>query len=212
MTIVLTPPEQIRVLVPSGIDLEKVEAFVQAKSSWIRKHLEHWRNLPPPPPPPGYVNGEEHLFLGERYPLRIVPGSRDLAEIRNGKLWVVTQGFPFPEKVARVLDRWYREQAERVFREVFEQQFGPFSSMELPRPEIKVRHMKRRWGTMHRTRLMLLNQDLVKAPRSCVEYIVVHELCHMVHPHHQAPFHRLVAQVMPDWQERKRRLDQFMFQ
>jgi predicted metal-dependent hydrolase len=78
-------------------------------------------------------------------------------------------------------------------------------------PEMRVRTMKRRWGSCTPSRRILLNRWLVLAPTYCVDYVVIHELCHVVHPHHGRDFYRLLDRVLPDWRRRKERLSRVQF-
>ena len=70
--------------------------------------------------------------------------------------------------------------------------------------------MKRRWGSCGKNGTILLNTELVRAPVHCIDYVIVHELCHLRFPHHSQGFYRLLALLMPDWERRKARLEQVL--
>lgn len=104
-----------------------------------------------------------------------------------------------------MLHRWYLDRARAVFAEVLEANLPHVKAATQPR--LIVRTMQSRWGSLSRAATMTLNVNLVRAPRPCIEYVVIHELCHTRHRDHDARFFKLLRQVMPDWEERKRRLE-----
>jgi predicted metal-dependent hydrolase len=110
-----------------------------------------------------------------------------------------------PQEVQSALQGWYREQAVKVFSDTLLHLSGKFNGAS--RPRLSVRAMKTRWGSLSPSGTLTLNVDLVRAPRSCIEYVVAHELCHMSHRRHDAQFYRQLALILPDWERRKRRLE-----
>jgi hypothetical protein len=86
--------------------------------------------------------------------------------------------------------------------------FPPFARRGLAAPAICVRSMRKRWGSLSRNGRMTLNSRLIEAPQKCIEYVVVHELCHLIHHDHSPQFLKLLSRVMPDWEKRKARLEQ----
>jgi hypothetical protein len=123
----------------------------------------------------------------------------------RGHLVVTAPGKVAPERVKAILDRWYREHAKVVFREVLEEYLTRFKGYSAPR--LVIRAMRARWGSLSSAGTMTLNANLIRAPRACIEYVVAHELCHLQHRNHDAGFFRLLGRVMPDWERRKQRLE-----
>jgi predicted metal-dependent hydrolase len=124
-----------------------------------------------------------------------------------GQLLVTLPGVrePEPEYVKALLHRWYRDRALTVFGEVLNASLPRFRGVDHPR--LIVRAMQSRWGSLSRAGTMTLNVNLVRAPRPCIEYVVIHELCHTRHRDHDARFYKLLGQVMPDWERRKQHLE-----
>jgi predicted metal-dependent hydrolase len=112
---------------------------------------------------------------------------------------------PEPERVKAILNRWYLDHARQVFMDVVNEWLPRFKGYQCPR--LIVRAMQSRWGSLSQAGSMTLNVSLVRAPKACVEYVVVHELCHLKHRDHDVNFFRLLGQVMPDWEKRKQRLE-----
>jgi hypothetical protein len=75
-------------------------------------------------------------------------------------------------------------------------------------PRLRLRHMPKRWGSWTKRGVIYLNPELILAPPSCIDYVVTHELCHLVHASHGAEFFALLRKTMPDWEQRKARLEQ----
>ena len=161
------------------------------------------------------MGGETHFYLGRRHQLRIVDESEGKhVRLLRGRL-VVPSRYPWSEEPAvlasrteeirRRLEAWYRQRAEEVLPQYFERMLPlvPWAD----RPPLRLVRMKARWGSCTPQGVVLLNPDLVRAPRHCIEYVILHELCHLREHRHSPFFWQLLAQVCPDWQARRAELD-----
>ena len=110
----------------------------------------------------------------------------------------------------QILTDWYYHHAIRKFDETITEAWKHFKSYELERPQLVIRRMPRRWGSCTPNNRVLLNPEIIKAPSKCIEYVVMHELCHLVHPHHGKAFYDLQSKMMPDWQKWKQRLEMIL--
>ena len=196
-----------RVLVRAPVDCPEalIAERVQKRAAWISRQLAEFERYRPRTPARQYVNGESHLYLGRQYRLKLLPGEMPSVTLARGRLLVCLPGEPDPERVKALLHRWYLDCARAVFGEVLEAGLLHFKGIEHPR--LIVRAMRSRWGSLSRAGTMTLNVNLVRAPRPCIEYVVIHELCHIKHRDHDARFFKLLGQVMPDWEQRKQRLE-----
>ena len=196
-----------RVLVRAPVDCPEalIAERVQKRAAWISRQLAEFERYRPRTPARQYVNGESHLYLGRQYRLKLISGLSASVKLTRGQLLVMVPGEPEPERVKSLLHRWYLDRARAVFTEVLDASLLHFKGVEQPR--LIVRAMQSRWGSLSRAGSMTLNVNLVRAPRACIEYVVTHELCHTKHRDHDARFFRLLGQVMPDWEQRKQRLE-----
>ena len=200
-----------RVLVraPAGCSRTLIAERVKKRAAWISRQLAEFERYRPRTPPRQYLNGESHLYLGRQYRLKLVPGETGGIKLTRGELLISMHGAagltPEPERIKTLLHRWYLERAHAVFSEVLDASLPRFKGVQ--RPRLIVRTMQSRWGSLSRAGSVTLNLNLVRAPRRCIEYVVTHELCHIKHRDHDAHFFKLLAQVMPDWEQRKRRLE-----
>lgn len=114
-------------------------------------------------------------------------------------------------RVAALVEDWYRERAHRKFAERLEISLRRFANPEAHRPKgLIVRKIKRRWGSMSAAGRLLLNLRLIEAPATAIDYVITHELCHVVEPNHGQRFFALLTRVMPDWEKRKQHLERIM--
>lgn len=180
---------------------------VKRRSRWISQKLQEFRAQNEHITPRQYISGECHFYLGKRYQLKVLHASQEKEHIRffRGTLeaWVQERR---PDRVQVLLEEWYRERA----KEMLAARLDAMLEQALwvgERPSLSIRTMKTRWGSCSPTGRLTLNPLLVKAPRVCIDYVILHELCHIAEHNHGPSFYRLMTQVMPDWEAVKRRLD-----
>jgi predicted metal-dependent hydrolase len=114
-----------------------------------------------------------------------------------------------PTKVAleKQLQQWYRQRASIIFEEMLEEVLPKFKRYKIQKPALVKRKMSKRWGSCTPTGKIILNTELIKAPKGSIEYVVIHELAHLVHHNHTKPFFDLLSRILPDWKKWKNRLE-----
>ena len=204
MSIEVYPDSRVVVRVPTRCAAHLVASWVRSRARWIEQKLERFRRRGPAVPPLRYVNGEAHRYLGCPYPLRLVAGEARGVRLSDGHILVSSKIHPDPGTVNALLRAWYFERAAELFPVILKERHAAFFEQRgHPLPGLAVKAMRRRWGSMSPRGRMCLNVDLIRAPRRCIELVVVHELCHLEQKYHDAPFYRLLAEAMPDWKEWK---------
>jgi predicted metal-dependent hydrolase len=103
---------------------------------------------------------------------------------------------------------WFGEHSREILESRVAKHMPDFLKRDAPTPRVRYRRMAKRWGSCSPKGAVTLNTELGKAPLHCIDYVVVHELCHLLHPHHDQRFHRLLSGILPDWKHRKDRLEQ----
>jgi len=205
----LYPDRRVEVRVPLRASERDISAFVASKSDWLQRRLDALAENPVVTLTPlQYGDGDEHLFLGQRYPLSLSSSKRAHTALHQGRLCLLTPAPEDAEQVAKQLQRWYRQQGEVVFTQMIEQHFPFFAKRGHQQPRLRMRVMKSRWGSLSSRGYINLNLELIKAPLASIEYVVVHELCHLEHMNHGPKFRALMSQQLPDWPQRKRELNQ----
>lgn len=205
LTIEVHPDSRVLVRAPVDCPEALIAQRVQKRAAWISRQLAEFERYRPRTPARQYINGESHLYLGRQYRLKLAEGDSASVKLTRDQLLVTLPGEPEPERVKTLLHRWYLDRARAVFTEVLDASLLHFKGVEQPR--LIVRAMQSRWGSLSRAGTMTLNVNLVRAPRPCIEYVVTHELCHTRHRDHDAQFFKLLGRVMPDWEQRKQRLE-----
>lgn len=199
------PDLSVVVRAPIDCDPDIIQARVGKRASWISRQLINFQRYSPRTPARQYVSGETHLYLGRQYRLKVVTGELASVKMSRGHLELTLPGKADSERVKALLHRWYLNHARQVFIEVLDEFLPRFKGCQ--RPRLIVRAMQSRWGSLSQAGTMMLNANLVRAPRACIEYVVTHELCHLKHRNHDSDFFRVLGQVMPDWEKHKLRLE-----
>jgi predicted metal-dependent hydrolase len=205
LAIEVHPDSRVLVRAPVGCPESLIAERVHKRAAWISRQLADFERYRPRTPARQYVNGESHLYLGRQYRLKSVSDDRVSVKLARGELLVRLPDEPDPARVKALLRRWYLDRAREVFGDVLDASLLRFKGIE--RPRLIVRTMQSRWGSLSPAGTMTLNVKLVRAPRPCIEYVVTHELCHTSHRGHDARFFKLLGRVMPDWAQRKERLE-----
>lgn len=192
-------PEGIKVIAPLDASDQEIRAAVRRRAKWIWKHFHAHKESPKRP---ASVSGDEILYLGRRYSLKIEEGADASVKLKGSRLVVTT-----PERdasvIQRAVDHWYRSRGTEYFAKRIAVLFSSISNDNTSLPEFSLRVMRRQWGSCSPAGRLLLNPALVRAPRSCIDYVIAHELCHLRYHHHGPDFYRLLTLMMPDWQSRK---------
>lgn len=203
------PDSSVRVIAPMEASEERILEKVRQKARWILKQQSYFLSYRPLTPPRRYLDGETHLYLGRQYRMRISTGAEKQVKLK-GKYLEVSHPAPGFEVLEKLVEDWFRAKADRHFREILQTCLPRFAKYDLPAHELVIRKMEKRWGSCAPSGRITLNLELIKAPKTCIEYVIVHELCHLLHPGHNAKFFALQDRMMPDWQKWKERLERVM--
>ena len=202
--ITVHPDRKVTVKAPVDVALDKVLEKVRKRAPWILKQQSYFLSFEPLTPPRKYVSGESHLYLGRQYRLKILDAPKEEVKLKRGFLEVHTRDKTRAKKL--VLD-WYKARAELKFREIAEKWITRFKKYGVEPSALVVKWMEKRWGSCTPKGKVILNIELMKAPKGCIEYVIVHELCHLVHHNHNAAFFELQTREMPEWRKWKERLE-----
>lgn len=200
------PDRRIEVRAPLRCSQRDIDLFVRSRQQWIEKKL---LALPPGQATPAamrYAHGSTHYLHGEPVTLALRAG-RGRALLDNGVLHLAVTDPEDAANVERVLYRWYREQAHTDFTARLQRLFPPFAARGHRLPALTLRRMRSRWGSLSSRSGMSLNVELVRHHPDHIDYVVVHELCHLEHMDHGDGFKALLTHLMPDWRERRRALN-----
>jgi predicted metal-dependent hydrolase len=200
--IVIERNGEIMVRPPKHLTPERVDALVETKRLWIYRNLAEWRDLNAVAVTREWVNGESFLYRGRPYRLSIVESKAVDLKIKDGRFLlsrsvVEREGV---EGARRVFEQYYSEKGLELAR-TRTQYFAPKVGVELSSVEVKDIGFK--WGRCSPSGKLALHWKCMMAPARIFDYIVVHELCHLIQPDHSPAFWNEVDKVMPDFRERK---------
>lgn len=209
--IIVTPQQIVRVYAPINSSIEKINRIVRKKAPWIIRNIEHFESLLPKLQPKSYVSGESYYYLGKHYRLKVQKSNIEDARLNRNYIQVFTKYKNNPRVVKTILYYWYKERAKKKFIERFKLCFESFKNYNLNLPFLLIRFMKTRWGSCNTKNRISLNQQLIKMPTRCIDYVIMHELCHLVYRNHGHLFYTLLSSLMPDWKERKAVLEKSVY-
>lgn len=208
LTIHVHPDMNVEVVAPENAEIDKINEKVRKWAKWIKKQQIFFEQFHPRTLQRQYVSGENHHYLGQQLRLKI---KRDIVnEIKvAGKFIFVSSHYPNKQKLTKQLtEDWFKARAQHEFRERLALCIEKFSNPEKFTPRgLIIRQLSNRWGSMTSEKRLVLNTRLIHAPLACIDYVIIHELCHIEHPNHGAQFWRFLTTVLPDWQKRKNQLD-----
>lgn len=201
------PDGSVRVSANRRVPVREIEAFLIGHEDFIRKAQSRFRERPQATPRQ-YVTGERLPFLGEALELQVVSGEREAVALENGKLVLTLKNPEDFSRRERLVRRFWDAQCQAVFPGILRECYPLFQGLGVPYPTLRIRSMKSRWGScLPGKGVITLSKQLLAAPRECIEYVVVHEYCHFLHPNHGKGFYALLTDRMPDWKARKKRLN-----
>jgi hypothetical protein len=203
----INPMATITVFSPRHLDDEKIRMIVQKKARWILEKQKQVESNRHSNSMKEFVSGESFPYLGKLYRLKVMKTAEDTirkCRLVNGRFLVEINGNHETEVnrtvVKKALVDWYLERAETKIKERvdrFSQQIGktPLS--------IKIKNQERRWGSCSRNGSIRYNWKIIMAPISIMDYVIVHELCHLIYSHHSPPFWQKVQSIIPDYRRRR---------
>lgn len=205
------PDASVVVIAPQDAPLAAIKEKVRKRAAWIRRQQHYFVQFLPRTPERLYVAGETHLYLGRQYRLKLVPNDQPCVKLVRGFILVQTHQPERAEVTRRLVQAWYRQRAHAKFAERLEANLMRFPAPDDFRPKgLIIRELRQRWGSMSPAHRLMLNSRLIEAPLDAIDYVITHELCHILVPNHGPRFFELLDRVLPDWRNRKLRLEKKM--
>lgn len=209
LSITVRPDKSVLVRAPENCSDDQIQERVFRRRRWIKRQKEFFAKFEPRVSDRRYISGETHLYLGRQYRLKVVCSEETGVALKSGYLEVHTNSSD-PRAVEALLWQWYGERARQVFPTILARTLATHAGLFKVEPKLKIATLRKRWGSCHHDGSISLNLDLIRAPKSCIEYVLFHELCHLIEPNHSTRFYALLERGMPDWLTRKNRLEQLL--
>lgn len=202
--ITVTPEMEVVVKAPFNTSMEKIKEKIRKRASWIIKQQSFFLSFQPRTPKRNCISGETHLYMGRQYLLKVQIGKEESVKLK-GKFIEVTA--KQQSRASDLLNKWYLHHAKKRINVVARPLIERFKKYNVEPSCIILREMSTRWGSCTTKGKILLNPELIKAPMGCIEYVIVHELCHLVYRNHTNKFVDLQNREMQNWQKWKMKLE-----
>ena len=196
LSILITREGLVKVRAPLKLKDEQIWEFLKQKEKWVLKKLDEVKKRPK----------DQFFLLGRHLNLHFIAGEKN--KVEEGEHELIINHKTLPKKV---LESWVRKRAEEVFASRLEHCFGIFNEEYYFKiPTLKIRKMKARWGSLFASKIMTLNLNLIHSPLECIDYVIMHELCHLKFKGHGRKFYLLQQHFVPNWKELKKALEYYM--
>ena len=197
----------VTVRAPRHAPLPKIKQILSKRAPWILRQQEFFLAFYPKQTPKNYVSGESHLYLGRQYRLKLIRSRKESVKLDGGHLVVRCRS---QARGRWLVKQWYLERATDKFALYSLKWIRRFKRYGKTPSAVTIRHMAKRWGSCTPNGKIILNAELIKAPKACIEYVIIHELCHLIHRNHTSRFVKLQRELMPEWEKWKTALEKLL--
>lgn len=197
------PDGSVNVSAPHFVSDEDISNFINSKMDWILKKREEIANTKYVPKLK-YVNGEKHYFWGGEYTLQLIENNVKNAFVKDKTIYLPVSKRSKIKNRQKTLENFYRKELEKEIAEIYDKCTRKVGKAP---GEVKIRKMKN-WGNCRKDKVITLNLNLAKKPKICLEYVFIHELCHLIEFNHSKNFKKLMDKNCPNWAEIKKILNE----
>jgi hypothetical protein len=204
------PDSSVIVRVPLRTSDKTIHRIVTEKARWIIKHRDNYKGQENSRLKRIFVNGEKHLFRGKECILSIGRSDKSFIRFNEG---IIEMGLGKPddqEAVKKLLYRGFTNEAKSVFPELLIRMMQKHEGQKFKPSNLVIRTMKRRWGSCSSKGVITLNTELIMLPDLFIEYVIVHELCHLKHNNHGAKYYELLSELFPEWKYVRKELRRYI--
>ena len=208
----IKPDGIVYVSAPRGVGVDVIDHFVLSKGEVILSYISKIKERQEKRERQAekqYISGEKFLFLGDKLELKLIVSTEDSVRMDSKFLYLYCKNPYDKRKKERLITRWFQEQTQVVFEEIMKKVYEQFKQYNIDYPQLKIRKMSTKWGVCRpRACIITLNSYMIQAKKECIEYVVIHEFCHFIHPNHSKNFYSLMESFIPDWKEKKQLLEE----
>jgi predicted metal-dependent hydrolase len=198
------PNGEVILSVPKDTTDNDIEYVLRKRADWIAKKKAYFE-LHKIKISKEYVSGENFCYLGKNYRLKVIESNKECVKLQRGYLQLFVKDKQDTKRKKELLDSWYKQRAKIYFEKIISQ-YQPIIKQDIK--SLKIRKMKTRWGSCNASKKSInLNLKLIEKPKECIEYVIFHELVHLIHPNHSKKFYNYLDIYMNDWKRRKEKLE-----
>jgi hypothetical protein len=204
------PDSTVFVRVPYHTSTKTITRIVREKYEWVLKHRDNYRNLDNSYLKRSYTDGETHFFRGKELILRIEKSPRSYVRFVDGTIEIGTDKNNDHESIKKLLYSAYKSEAMKHFPELMNKVLAEHQSYGFKPASLVIRTMKRRWGSCSNKSVITLSTELIKLSDLFIEYVIIHELCHLRHHNHGEKFYELLSEIFPEWKSVRKELRKYI--
>mgnify|MGYP001263506194 CR=1 FL=1 len=206
----IKPDMTVAVSANPNVPIQFILDFVKEKAPWILKNVQYFEEVQPEiQSEKEFVSGESIKYLGKQYRLRVIQSQTEEVKYDRGFIYLYVCDKEDRKRKENLFNQWIRMRADDAFRESLDKMHASLQKYGVSKPELMIRTMKARWGScLKDSNTILLNFELIQAPKFCIDYVVLHELIHFLYSDHDNRFYSFLSTLMPDWKKRKAILDE----
>ncbi len=208
----IKPDGQVLVSANNRVPIEFIETYISQKQQYIFAALSRYeeRRKLIQDTPKRYESGEHYNLLGKSLCLKVEESIEEGVHTDGAYIFLKVKNKDDFRHKEILMSKWLKQYQTMIFQEQLQETYKLFQKYKVPYPALKIRCMKTRWGSCQPDNgIITLNSRLIETPKSCIEYVVLHEFAHFVHPNHSKQFWDFVTMLMPDWKERKKELEKW---
>lgn len=216
ISIVISHDLKVKIYLPYKTKQNTIDDVIKQKEAWITKKLSQLRERYKQDfVKKEYKEGEKFYLLGRQYSVSVLHENKNVATVMDDKILLsIKQNYDTFENRRKIIFNLFKNMAQEVFLERLLINFKIFANIVknqynfnfLCMPELKVRNMKARFGSLRNKQIMTLNQKLIHVDTKLIDYVIMHELCHLKYSGHGKNFYILQSKVTPDWKVAKKEL------
>jgi predicted metal-dependent hydrolase len=203
------PEGLVEVVAPLGTKIEDIQLKVLKRAGWILDQIHTFGNYPPALPKKQFISGETVRYLGRQYRLKIIKSEIQQVRFYRGTIIANIRNPNEKDNVERHIRTWFKCRAREIISERMRYLIPIMNSVGIHHSgKFSLKQMNKRWGSCSRKAQLVFNPELIAAPRACIDYVIIHELCHLKELNHNGRFYALLTKVMPDWEVLRAKLNQ----
>lgn len=210
----IKPEGEVLVSANNSVSTDFIDAFIEKKQRYIFSVLSRYEEKKKlfQAVPKRYVSGESYDLLGKSLRLKVEANKEENVYTDGVYIFLKVKDKDDFRHKEIMMSKWLKQYQTTVFEELLQEKYLLFEKYGVTYPTLKIRNMTSRWGSCQPKKgIITLNSKLIEAPRNCIEYVILHELVHFIHPNHSRQFWDFVAMMMPDWKERKEELEKTIY-
>jgi predicted metal-dependent hydrolase len=204
------PDSSVIVRVPYLTSYKTISRVIQQKAGWIIKHRDSYKEKEKSKLNGLYVTGEIHLFRGNESVLKIEKSSKAYIRFYDSTIELGLEKTDDARAINRLLYKGYKNEALIVFPDILSKVLKKYETQMFKPAGLVIRTMKRRWGSCSNKGIITLSTELIKLPDLFIEYVILHELCHLKHHNHGSQYYKLLSEIFPEWKTVRKELKKYI--